>query len=104
MFYKDKLNNMATELGQPGYIPSGNNDSVEIPTRTAPDTTLRVDDSLELLPGGGCSGTESYKFLASSSDTTPGYLSEKINTSYFGISSQELVLIGFGDLTTDDLT
>ena len=74
---------MSTELGGAGSIPSDLHSGIIIPNNQAPERVLRKDEKIELLQSGQTGGVVSYKFLASSSDTVPGFLSDKINGSFF---------------------
>jgi len=94
---------MSIQLGNSGSIPTGIGTSISIPTDNAPQNELRKDQKLQMLSTPSGTNVDTYKLMASSSDTTPGYLDAKIY-SQFGIVSQQLRLINFGALTTDSLT
>jgi len=94
---------MSTQLGNSGSIPVGLDPSISIPSSNAPQNQLRTDQKLQMLSTPSGAAVDTYKLLASSSDVTPGYLDSKIGTQ-FGVVAQKLNLIGFGALTTDNLT
>lgn len=95
---------MSQELGQGGTIPTGIGKSIEIPQSEAPQNQLQLDEKIKMIADPTSGGqAASFKVLASNSDSVPGYLSDKINVDQFNITTQEITLIGFGALTTDNL-
>lgn len=93
---------MSTELGNGGSLPSGTSSPINIPTNEAPQPELKLDSNIQIFQEQSAIG-DTYKLKANSFDPTPGYLDAKISTQ-FSISSYELYLVGFGSLSTTDLT
>lgn len=93
---------MSQELGQAQNIPIGSSNAIEIPQSEAPEKQLKLDEKISMIQSGEGTG-DTYKVLASLSDNTPGYLSAKIDSSQFNILSQQITLVGFGTLNSDNL-
>jgi len=94
---------MSVQLGQSYTPPLGNDSSIVIPASTAPQKQLQLDTKQQVASSSIVVG-DTYKFLATALDSTPGFLSAKITTGEFSVVSNKLKLVGFGDLTTADLT
>jgi hypothetical protein len=94
---------MSISLGQGYSIPTTTSNSIVIPNQTAPEKQLQTDVKQQISAASSVVG-DTYKLLAGSTDSTPGFLSAKITSGEFSIVLNKLKLAGFGDLTTNDLT
>jgi hypothetical protein len=96
---------MPIKLGEAYVPPTGEIKKIITPSSQASQGVLATDKKIKIPMSEESGGiVDTFKLLSSISDIIPGYLSEKIIATQFAIDENKLKIIGFGELTSDNLT